>query len=186
MGLLGKYTTYVGGVASDAHKLLAQVFPNGPFATEVAAGDEAAAQKTILAIATSNPGPDPNGGGIQPANGIQAGDLGMFPQGVDLTFAGSLLQPPNSPPDVSTVKWTKAGDPANPYIPDITSPPNQGTEGSDKDVDPKISVSEVQEFSTTEDPSGQDLRNPVNDGPAISVNNSLGRPQTLGDSGGNV
>jgi hypothetical protein len=186
MGLLGKYTTYVGGVATDAHKLLAQVFSQGPYATLLAAGNEAGAQAAVIAVATSDPGPDPNGGGLQPAHGIQQGDLGMFPNGVDMTFAGSLLAPPNSPPDVSTVKWVNAGDPANPYIPDITSPPDGGTEGSDKNVNPQISIAEIQEFSTTEDAAGQDLRNPVSDGPAVVANNIIGKAQKLGDSGGNV
>lgn len=186
MGLLGKYTTYVGGAASDAHKLLSKLFTSGPYASMVAAGDELKAQAAVIAIATSNPGADPNGGGLQPKSGLQQGDLGMFPQGVDLSFAGRLLQAPNSLPDVSTVKWKNPGDPANPYVPDITSPPNGGTDGSDKNVDPQISVADVQEFSTTEDVSGADLRNPITDGPALVANNVIGSPQKLGDSGGNV
>lgn len=186
MGLLGRYTTYVGGVATDAHKLLSRLFPNGPLATPLAAGDETAAQVIVQKAATADPGPDPNGGGIQPAHGIQQGDLGMFPTGVDMTFAGSLLSPPNSPPDVSKVKWTKAGDPANPYVPDITSPPDLGTEPSDKNVDPGISVSDARAIATTEDPADANLRNPVLDGPAVSGNNTIGKKQTMGDSGGNV
>ncbi len=186
MGLLGRYTTYVGGVATDAHSLLAQLFPNQPFATELAAGDETKAVAAVLAVATSDPGPDPNGGGLQPAHGIQQGDLQMFPQGVDLTFAGTLLQAPNSPPDVSTVKWNVPGDPASPYFPDISSPPDGGTDGSDKNVDPKITIAEIKEFSTTEDVSGDDLRNPATDGIAVSKTNILGQAQVKGDSGGNV
>lgn len=176
MGLLGKYTTYVGGVATSAHKLLSKLFPAGPFATLVANGDEVGAQKAIITIATA---PVVNGvGGIQPSDGIQQGDMGMFPNGVLLGFGGS--------PDVSTVKWTNPGDPANPYVPDVSSPGPGKTEGTDKNVDPGISIADVAATSTTEDPAGQNVRNPVNDGPAIYANNTLGAPQKLGDSGGNV
>lgn len=177
MGLLGKYTTYVGGVATDAHKLLTKLFPNNPFAVPLTQGDEVAAQKLVIAVATAKV--DVNGvGGLQPSDGLQVGDLGMFPTGVDLSFGAA--------PDVSTVKWTQAGDPANPYIPDITSPPNGGTDGSDKNVDPAISVADAQAIATTEDTRGDDLRNPINDGPKVYNNNTIGAPQKLGDSGGNV
>jgi hypothetical protein len=184
MGLLGKYTTYVGGVATSAHTLLSKLFPNAPFAAQLSNADEVATQKIIAATATAKV--VAGVGGLRPSNGQQQGDLGMFPQGVDLSFAGGNLSPPNSPPNVSTVKWTKAGDPANPYIPDISSPVDLGTEGSDKNVDPGISVAEAQSIATTEDAAGQNLRNPTNDGPAIYGNNNIGSPQKLGDSGGNV
>src|SRR5579885_2375692 len=102
MGQLGRYTTYVGGGASPAHALLATLYPNSPFAKALSNGDEVKAQGIVSAIATSDPGPDPNGGGIQPKGGIQAGDLQMFPTGVDLTFSGA--------PDISKIKWS---DPSN-------------------------------------------------------------------------
>ena len=186
MGQLGRYTTYVGGAATAAHTLLSRLFSGGPFAAQLSNGDETGAQAVVLAVATSDPGADPNGGGIQPSHGIESGDLGMFPQGVDLTFAYSVGTPPNSPPDVSTVAWTNPGDPANPYAPDITSPPDLGTEGTDKNVDPKLSAADIQATATSEDAAGQNLRNPVKDGPAISANNVIGQKQALGDSGGNV
>lgn len=193
MGLLGKYTTYVGGAATAAHTLLSTLFPNAPFASQLANGDEVKAQAAVIAVATSNPGADPNGGGLQPVGGIQAGDLGMFPVGVDLTFAGSLVSAPNSPPDVASVKWTNPGDPANGYMPDVTSPtagPGH-TLGTDKTGDPTATIPQLTAESTVgdgfgEDPAGQDLRNPVNDGPAVAKNNTIGAPQVLGDSGGNV
>lgn len=188
MGLLGRFTTYVGGSQSTAqlaaHNLLSKLFPAGPLATQVANGDEAAAQAIVLAVATSNPGPDPNGGGLQPAKGLQAGDLQMFPQGVDLTFGNAAGS--GGTPDVTTVKWKNPGDPANPYIPDITSPPDGWNTGLDKATDPKIAISDVQAESTTEDPTGENLRNPSADAPAVVSNNILGKAQKLGDSGGNV
>jgi hypothetical protein len=176
MGLLGKYTTYVGGVATDAHKLLVRCFPGSPFATPLTSGDEKAAQKLVIDVARAKV---VNGvGGIQPVDGIQAGDLGMFPVGVNLSFTES--------PDVSTVKWVNAGDPANPYFPDITSPGAGKTEGKDKTTDPTDTVPAIEAVSTTSDPARQNLRNPVDDGPAVYGNNALGSPQKLGDSGGNV
>ncbi len=184
MGVLGRYTTYVGGVATDAHKLLAKLFPaDASYPTMQAmqgalpAGNEAAAQAIVQKNATANV--DASGvGGLRPANGVQQGDLGMFPTGVLSGYGGS--------PDVSAVKWQNAGDPANPYAPDITSPGPGKTGGKDKNVDPKISIADLQEFSTTEDPEGQGLRVPADVGPAIYANNTIGSPQKTGDSGGNV
>jgi hypothetical protein len=176
MGLLGRYTTYVGGAATKAHTMLSKLFPAGPFATPLSNGDETTAQALVQAAATANVS---NGvGGLQPANGQQAGDLGMFPQGVDMSYGAA--------PDVTTVKWTNPGDPANPYTPDITSPGPGRTDGKDKDVDPQLSISDIQATATTEDTAGQNLRNPVKDGPAIYTNNTIGQKQVPGDSGGNV
>lgn len=188
MGALGRFTTYVGGAATTAHTLLAKLFPANPFAGPLASGNEAAAIAIVQPIAVAKVA---NGvGGIQPTGGLQAGDLNMFPIGVDLSFAGGTLQPPNSPPDVSKVKWTNPGDPANPYIPDITSPgigPNFGqTAGTDKNVDPGISVATIETpgFATNSDTSGDNLVNPIVTGPAINTANTLGTPQTDGESGG--
>lgn len=193
MGTLGKYTQYVGGVATAAHKLLSTLFPDGPYGdntpgTPLAKGDETAAQALIIAVATSNPGPDPNGGGLQPSSGMQAGNLQIFPAGVDLSFAGKALSAPNGPPDPSTVAWKNPGDPANGYIPDITSPtagPGH-TLGKDKTGDPTATIPEIVAEATDQDPVGQDTRNPIKDGPAIYSSNTVGNPQKLGDSGGNV
>ncbi len=174
MGLLGKYTTYVGGVATDAHKLISKLFPAGPFAKEVTAGDEKAAQQMVIATATA---PVVNGvGGLKPSDGVQAGDLGMFPAGVQLGWGDS--------PDVTSVKWTSPGGPGDPYIPDITSPGPGKTDGLDKAQDPGVTSNDVPRTDT--DPSGQNLRNPAKDGPSIYANNTIGSPQKMGDSGGNV
>lgn len=184
MGVMGRYTTYVGGSASDSHALLGKIFPaSADYPTAQAlqkaipAGNEAAAQAVIQKNATANV--DAMGvGGMQPANGVQQGDLGMFPNGVLRGYGGS--------PDVTKVKWTNAGDPANPYAPDITSPGPGKTDGKDKSSDPKISIADLQEFTTTQDPSGENLRVPAEDAPAIYSNNFIGSPQKMGDSGGNV
>ena len=184
MGVMGRYTTYTGGNASDAHKLLAKIFPaSAAYPTmqalqgAIPAGNEAAGQAVIQKNATANV--DATGvGGLQPTNGFQQGDLGMFPTGVQRGYGNS--------PDVTKVKWNNPGDPANPYAPDITSPGPGKTDGKDKSVDPGISIVDLQEFSTTEDAAGEDLRVPAADGPAIYGNNTIGSPQKLGDSGGNV
>ncbi len=196
MGQLGKYTTYVGGSKTPAYTLLASLYPNSPFASML--GDEKTAQEAVYTQATADPGADnpgdyqaegkaTGGGGIQPKGGTQAGDSGMFPSGVDLSFGGS--------PDVTTVKWVNPGDPANGYVPDITSPtagPGH-TEGTDKTGDPTGTLPEIKALATTSDPSGQNLRDPSKDGPAIYKANLgvAGPPPALGavtkgDSGGNV
>lgn len=184
MGLMGRYTTYAGGAASDAHALLAKLFPgSAEYPTvqtlqgAIPAGNESAAQTVIKKNATADV--DAEGvGGLHPTNGFQQGDLGMFPQGVQRGYGGS--------PDVTKVKWDGPGGPANPYAPDITSPGPGKTEGSDKSVDPKISIADLQEFSTTSDPSGQNLRVPSHDATLIYANTSIGVPQVPGDSGANV
>lgn len=194
MGQLGRYTTYVGGVATPAHTLLATLYPHSPFAAPLAGGKETDAQALILAAATKK-----NGGdgitGIQPSDGQQAGDTNMGLGTVDLTFAGA--------PDVSKIKWSDpsnkgntAGNPANGYMPDVTSPtagPGH-TAGTDKTGDPTGTIPQLVAIATTEDPGSQTApyneaqgtRDPSNDGPAISGNNKLGAAQAKGDSGGNV
>jgi hypothetical protein len=186
MGKLGKYTTYVGGSANPAHALLATLYPNCPFAKMLPNGDELAAQQVILDAASADPGADPKGGGIQPKGGVQAGDLGMFPTGVDLTFGGA--------PDISKIKWSDpsnkgqtAGNPANGYIPDITSP-TEGpghAEGTDKTGDPSATVpqikAELNQFGGY-DNAGQGTADPSTTATAVSKYNTLGQLQTLGQS----
>jgi len=199
MGLLGRYTTYVGA-ANAAHTLLAKLFGGpgrDPFTSNGAPIKEQDAQVMVQAWATADPNAQGQSG-LQPSKGIQQGDPNMFPNGVDMTFAGSLLQAPNAPPDVSTVKWTNPGDPANPYIPDITSPGPGLTGGTDKTVDPQISISDIEQpfsaptdgsastsgFATNSDPSYRNIENPVSEGPAVASNNKIGSKTTLGSSGG--
>jgi len=62
-------------------------------------------------------------------------DVNTFPDGVTKDFSGA--------PDVTTVKWSQSGDPANPYVPDLSSPGAGKTSGTDKDADPKISTTDV-------------------------------------------
>lgn len=78
--------------------------------------------------------------GLLPESGVQSGDLGMFPSGVDLSYGKA--------PNIADVAWTNPGDPANPYIPDVTSPGPGApgtvrTDGIDKNVNPDISAADV-------------------------------------------
>lgn len=183
----GKYTTYAPAL-TDAHTLLNKLFHSSDAVevppTQDLVGKETEARAAVIATATAKV--DANGvGGLVPSDGVQAGDLGMFPNGVDLSFQGTVgLNPPNLPPDVSTVKWTKAGDPATPYFPDVSSPGPGRTEGIDKDVDPKLAVSDVK--PTYPNPgTTEDTRNPIAAAPLVYKAATLGAVMKLGDSGGN-
>lgn len=182
MGLLGKYTTYVGGVATDAHKLLSKLFPASAgyptmqaLQAALTAGKEVDAQNVIKANAIANV--DATGvGGLVPANGVQQGDMGMFPTGVQLGFGDS--------PNIPAVAWAKAGDPASPYVPDVRSP--DPTTGQPQGTAPDAAdVAQIEAEGTTEDPSRQNLVNPSAAGPKVYNNTQVGVPQKLGDSGGN-
>ena len=129
----GRYTTYVDK-ASARNTLLWKLFnkkaPNdaGVFYGGQEPSNNTTAAAAVVARATSNV---TNGvGGLFPADGKQAGDPGMFPTGVDLTYGNS--------PNLSDVEWKKAGDPANSYVPDVSSPGPGRTLGIDKDVDPGL------------------------------------------------
>jgi hypothetical protein len=145
----GRYTTYVP-LASTRNSLLWKLFnknaanEGGVFYGGQEPSDNSTAAEAVKARATANV---TNGiGGVLPANGMQAGDSGMFPTGVDLSFGNS--------PDITTVKWTNSGDPANGYVPDTTSP-GAGPAGApgqmgelrvdplDKNSDPKINVADL-------------------------------------------
>lgn len=59
-------------------------------------------------------------------------DMSMFPDGVTKDYAGA--------PNLDDVKWSKAGGPANPYAPDVSSPGPGNTDGTTKDKDPGLDV----------------------------------------------
>lgn len=146
----GRYTTYVDK-ASSRNSLLWKLFnkkaPNdaGVFYGGQEPSDNSAAAAAVAARATANVS---NGvGGLNPANGQQAGDPGMFPNGVDLTYSGA--------PNINDVKWDSAktnfsglpttnnGGPANAFVPDVSSPGPGKTLGLDKDTNPNISVADL-------------------------------------------
>lgn len=134
----GRYTVYVP-IASPRNERLAKLFNEraGDKATIYGAAyqtDQAAAAKAVVKTATA---PVKDGvGGLFPSDGHQEGDKQMFPEGVAFGFGDA--------PDVENdVKWGKAGGPANPYTPDITSPGPGKTDGVDKDVDPELSIKDI-------------------------------------------
>lgn len=131
----GRYTTFVP-TSSPRSTLLWKLFnkkaPNdaGVFYGGQEPSDNTSAAAAAVARATSNV---TNGvGGMMPSNGMQAGDAGMFPTGVDMSFKNA--------PNLSDVKWTKAGDPANSFAPDVSSPGPGKTSGLDKDENPELDV----------------------------------------------
>jgi len=68
------------------------------------------------------------------------GDPSMFPTGVDMSYGAA--------PDLADVKWKNAGDPANAYVPDLSSPGPTGGDSVNvdpktKDKDPEISAADV-------------------------------------------
>jgi hypothetical protein len=139
----GRYTTYVQPGPNPRNTLLWKLFnkkaPNdaGVFYGGQEPTDNVAAANAVVARATANV---VNGvGGLFPANGIQSGDHDMFPNGVKLTFADA----PDLDDPQTGVKWSRAGDPANPYVPDLSSPGPGRTNGIDKDVNPEISEANI-------------------------------------------
>ena len=127
----GRYTTYVG--ESTKHKLLWKLFntraENGKFYGDDKEPTQKEAAKAVLERALGGDGLNP------PLNKHQLGDPSMFPNGVDLSFGDA--------PDLLDVKWMKAGDPANPFVPDISSPGPNKTEGTDKANDPLILATDI-------------------------------------------
>jgi len=146
----GRYTTYVPK-KSPRNERLSNLFNARPAASGQPTGDfygsaypeQDEAAKAAVARATANV--DANGvGGLIPANGMQSGDPQMFPKGVDLGFGTHLdTDDPNATPNLEDVKWSKPGDPANAYVPDVSSPGAGKTEGVDKDEDPKLTVTDM-------------------------------------------
>ena len=178
-GGTGKYTTYAPSLTT-AHTLLDKLFKSSDAVkqppTQGLVGKEADARAALLKIATA-PVNAQGVGGVSPSDGQQQGDLNMYPQPVDLNFGAS--------PDVSQVKWTNPGDPANPYAPDISSPGPGLTNGKDKATDPQLSADDLKvalgEGGFTPD---DNVKDPSTTGPLIAGANKLGTPGALGKSGG--
>ena len=118
----GRYTTYVP-VKSPRTERLFKLFKFGaPDIYEGAETNTAAATVTAQNAKTL-------------FDGVVPGDPDMFGQGVSLSH--------QTAPDTTEVGWNVAGDPANPYVPDITSPGPGKTEGTDKDADPGLDSTDI-------------------------------------------
>lgn len=130
----GRYTTYLPVNSSRVQRLM-KLFKGGLSALygNKSSNSEAAAEAVAVAK--------------QVLNG--KGDQDLFGNGVDLTYGAAN----GSSPDTTTVAWTKPGDPANAYVPDLSSPGPGKTEGVDKDVDPKLSTTDIKPNFDPKNPS---------------------------------
>lgn len=118
----GRYTIYVP-VKSDKSERLFRLFKFG--APDIYGGAENNSAAAQLTAANAK----------KLFDGVVPGDTEMFGAGVSLTYG--------SAPDTKEVKWSAPGDPANPYIPDLTSPGPGKTEGTQKDSDPGLKAVDV-------------------------------------------
>jgi hypothetical protein len=159
----GKYTVYAPP-SGEKNTLLAKLFPKSPTAQFV--GKEEDYRKIVL-----------EQGNLNLKNGLQMGDS-YFGTGVNMDFVGS--------PDISKGAdgmWTRSGDPANSYTPDITSPGPGKTDGSDKNEDPGIKAVDLK---PTYVPGGPNTgtRNPAEFAKKIAAQ-TLGVANKMGSSDSN-
>jgi hypothetical protein len=128
----GRYTTYVP-VKNDKTTLLSKLFKGGlsSLYSGKEKNTEAAAAARDLAISVLDGKGDPD----------------MFGAGVNLVFNAK------DNADTTTVKWSAAGDPANPYVPDITSPGPGKTDPKEKDQDPGIAATDIKPSFDTKNPT---------------------------------
>lgn len=165
----GKYTTYAPP-ASDKNTLMNKLYRSDDAAQQPIVqdlvGKENEAREAIVALGRSY---------LQPAH--QQGDLGHFPTGVNLNYSDA--------PDVTEVAWENAGDPANPYTPDISSPGPGKTAGTDKDQDPDLSTTDLKPNYVPGAPN-TGTKSPSATNSKIIAANALGVPGVVGDSGANT
>lgn len=199
----GKYTAYYDQAFSnneDKKTRLEAVYSNGVF-TEGGPYNQADVVKTgndrILAIGNPESGTE----------FLQKGDINMYPNGVYMDFRGTPEDETRA--DIASVEWKKAGDPLNPYVPDVRSPgPAPGVDLSDTTTD-VVSVNadasqgdsrdqapgelaEIEQFNPNYDPAESDgekydnkgTRNPIYTGRKIHevASVSVDRPLKLGDA----
>ena len=167
----GKYTEYAPK-QGDSKTLLKKLFGTNagtgdgvgtlPPQMVVDPGKEGDALAAIVAIARAV---------LTPVK--QQGDHGYFPDGVKLDFSDS--------PITEKVGHAAAGDPANPYMPDITSPGPGKTDGSDKVADPKIAPTDIKPNYVAK--SGG-TASPADTRKKIIEGNTLGESGKMGSSDG--
>ncbi len=119
-------------------------------------------------------------------DGITPSDPGMFPEGVDLKFTGrgSGVDIPDTAAGKDGL-WNRPGDPANSFVPDITSPGPGKTGGLDKDVDPKIKSSDIKPNAIIGGPN-TGTKSPSTVAGKIYEAQTLGTFLNKGKSGGDV
>ena len=164
----GKYTTYAPE-ASSRNTLLNKLYKGNSTVPNPLAdleGKETDARKQVVDRAKALLTPT-----------TQQGDAGQFPSGVNLDFSGD----PNgaSPPDLEKVKWQNPGDPANGYMPDISSPGPGKTDGLSKDTDPKLTAAETKGPGYVPGAPGTGTKSPAKTSDAVVENNQLGEQGKL-------
>lgn len=125
----GRYTTYLP-VNSEKTERMSKLFKG---TEEIYGGAKSNADAAAVAVKTATTVIDGKG------------DQDMFGNGVSLTYGEA--------PDTTEVKWSNPGDPANPYVPDLSSPGVGRTEGVEKDSDPQISAVSIKPNFDTGNPS---------------------------------
>lgn len=165
----GKYTTYAPQ-ATPKNALLGRLFKgnstiSNPL-TDLTGKEEDARSQTVALAKTL----------LTPA--VQQGDPGHFPSGVNMGYVGD----PNGvqAPDLSAVKWESAGDPANAFTPDISSPGPGVTDPKAKDSDPKVSITDVKGAGYVPGAPGTGTKSPTKTAPAVKDNSELGTQGVLG------
>jgi hypothetical protein len=95
---------------------------------------------------------------------------------VDLSYRGggdSVITPPNTLEGAGEVAWSKPGDPATPYFPDIRSPGPGKTEGVDKVGDPGITTKDIKP-NFDPDNASENTLSPAKASPDLYASNHLG------------
>jgi hypothetical protein len=119
-------------------------------------------------------------------DGIITGDPGYFPEGVDLKFTGRGTG--TDIPDFAKGAdglWKQPGDPANSYVPDLSSPGPGRTQGTDKDVDPKIKANDLKPAYIPGAP-GTSTKSPSQTSGKLYEAQKLGTFLKKGSSGGDA
>lgn len=172
----GKYTQYAPP-SSEKNTRLNKLFKSNdstlkPIVQDLV-GQEIKVREAVIEIAKAK---------LQPAK--QDGDISMFPQGVDMNYTYASVDPAAAP-NIEKVEWKNAGDPANPYMPDVSSPGPGNTDGVDKSVNPEIKTVDVKPNYVPGAP-GTGTKSPVSTNAKIIAANVLGIEAKKGDSGGNI
>ena len=171
----GRYTKYVP-VASERNQLLAKLFNDragdkGNIYGKTYQTDPVEAAATVVARATAKV--EAGVGGLIPKEGKQQGDLDMFPSGVSFQYNDEKV------PDLEKIKWAKAGDPANAYVPDVTSPGPGKTDGTQKDKDPELTVADLKGAGYKPGAPGTGTTSPSVTSPKLGDPASVGLGGTL-------
>lgn len=164
----GKYTTYI---SSDTTKttFFRKLYGTSPFSDpSVYAKDDNI--KVAEAVAQAG-----NAFLLAVGNGrVQDGDSGHFPNGVSMDYSYAA-EDAAAAPDLTTVKWSDRGDPANPYFPDLVS----AVDAVPRDTDPSIKPTDIKPNYTP----GQDgTVNPAVTNDAVDAAGQLLAPIVKGQS----